>query len=415
MLKLADLRKTTRRAGESDLRIVYPRFLRDRALAPRIEMAIRYLERMLGHPRAELDAEVIVQLFGDHKLAHCVVACLTASYRHRARTFAEVLPAARAAALAGMGISDASDLRLWLFARANAVLPGFVGAAERAPFLRDAGDRLGLTVEEIETLLTLDAPANAVLVRSGPIPTPDDVIARFNFEIAAALLANASVVRITLARVPAHAAALRALCALADVRADLGQRELMLQGHQDAQENWTRHGARLVRLVADLLACGLPARAGEAMVAAPTGGQWRFRLDAEILGYLGALQGHDAAYDAAVLVESRRRVPDLAADITALRKAGGVEGWKLRRATEPLALADAIVPVLFTCAHGAHRVALVPTPATPDALARLAALAQRLPLVVIEAVAADTPLVLVRVSATDGSATDGSATDGSAT
>src|SRR5262245_44225398 len=92
MLKLADLRKTTRRSGEGDLRTVYPRFLRDRTLAPRIELAIRYFERMLGRPRRELDAEVIVGLFGDHKLARCIVVCLAAYYRHRARTFAEVLP-----------------------------------------------------------------------------------------------------------------------------------------------------------------------------------------------------------------------------------------------------------------------------------------------------------------------------------
>src|SRR6185437_6389952 len=123
MLKLADLRKTTRRSG--DMRVVYPRFLRDRALAPRIEMAIRYLESMLGHPRRELDGEVIVQLFGDHKLARCIVACLAASYRHRPRTFAEVLPDDQAAALVERGLGDPSALRLWIFRRVNAESNGF--------------------------------------------------------------------------------------------------------------------------------------------------------------------------------------------------------------------------------------------------------------------------------------------------
>ena len=52
MLKLQDLRKTTRRAGDGDLRIVYPKFLRDRTLAPRIDMAVRYLEAALGRWRA---------------------------------------------------------------------------------------------------------------------------------------------------------------------------------------------------------------------------------------------------------------------------------------------------------------------------------------------------------------------------
>ena len=59
MLKLTDLRKTTRRVvKDDDLRIVYPRFLRDRSLGPRIELATRYLEKMVGHARRELDQEV---------------------------------------------------------------------------------------------------------------------------------------------------------------------------------------------------------------------------------------------------------------------------------------------------------------------------------------------------------------------
>src|SRR5258708_2072256 len=93
MLKLTDLRKTTRRASSGDGRTLHPHFLRDRSQAPRIEKAIAYLETMLGHTRQELDQEVLVQLFGDHKLARCLVACLAATYRHRSRAFAELLPA----------------------------------------------------------------------------------------------------------------------------------------------------------------------------------------------------------------------------------------------------------------------------------------------------------------------------------
>jgi hypothetical protein len=386
MLKLADLRKTTRRAGAGDLRVVYPRFLRDRALAPRIEMAIRYLERMLGHARSELDAEVIVQLFGDHKLARCIVACLAASYRHRPRTFAEVLAEPRAAALAARGIADPSALRLWLFKRANASHPGFVGGAERAAFLSAAGEELGLRVEEIEELLVLDAPANAVLVRAGPVPTPDDVIARFNAETATALLANASVVRLKLARAVPDASPIRALCESAAVRAELGSRELLLHGRQDALENWTRHGARVAALVVDLLACGLPARSGEAIVAAPTGGEWLFRMDAEILTFLGApAVVADVVCTPAALLAARERMAPLAGDVAALRRSGAIAGWGLRRAAGPLALAEGVWPVLFTLAHGNERVALVPAPTTDAAAARLAAIAERVPLVALAA------------------------------
>jgi Protein of unknown function (DUF790) len=354
MLKLADLRKTTRRAKSGDLRIVYPTLLRDRSLAPRIGMAVRYLESMLGRPRHELDAEVIVQLFGDHKLARCIVACLAATYRHRPRAFAEILPAEVVAALAERGIATPSDLRLHLYRRANGALAGFVGGPERAPFLRAVGGDLGLAPEQIETLLTLDAPANAILVRTGPIPTPDDVIARYNYETAAALLANASIVRVSLSRAPTDAATLRALCAQAGVTAELAGHELVLHGRQDALNGWARHGARLVRLLSALLCCGLPARSAEALVAAPTG-DWLFRLDAATLADLGARPLSPAssapAFDPADLLAAWQTADALTADFAALRRSGEHHGWSLRRAVEPVVLHGAILPALFTCSR----------------------------------------------------------------
>ncbi len=394
MLHLADIRKTTRRAKTGDLRIVYPTLLRDRSLAPRIGMALRYLDSMVGKPRRELDSEVIVQLFGDHKIARCIVASLATTYRHRSRTFAEVLPQATVAALAAHNIATPSDLRLYLFRRANGALRGFVGGVERAPFLRAVGADLGLAPEQVETLITLDAPANAVLTRVGPALTPDDVIARFNFDVLAALLANATIVRITLSRAPAEAETFRALCAQAGVRAELAGREIVLHGRQDALNGWARHGARLVRLLSALLCCGLPVRGGEALVAAPTGGEWLFRLDADAFASLGAPLAANATSDPATLLDLWQRADAFANDFSALRRAGDADGWSLRRATEPLVLQGAVLPALFTCSRtvphsgkngkiGNARVPLVPAAASPASSTQLAAVAARIPLVAL--------------------------------
>ena len=54
MLKLTDIRKTTRRSSAGNGRTLYPHFLRDQSLTPRIERAIRYMESMLEQPRREL-------------------------------------------------------------------------------------------------------------------------------------------------------------------------------------------------------------------------------------------------------------------------------------------------------------------------------------------------------------------------
>ncbi len=352
MLKLQDLRKTTRRTGDGDLRIVYPKFLRDRTLAPRIDMAVRYLEAALGRTRRELDEEVIIQLFGDHKLARCIIGCLSASYRHRARTFAEVLPPEQCTALVAAGITTPSELRLRLFRAVNRLHAGFASAAKRPAILREAGA---------------------------------EVIARFNYETAAALLANAALVRISLARVPGDPSAMRALCERAGVAAELAGRELVLQGRQDALSSWARHGARLVRLLADLLACGLPARAGEALVAAPGGGEWRFRLDGAVLADLGALSSAAMlTFDAPALVDAYAQLPRLMTDLAALRRAGGAEGWTLRRATEPLILAGAVVPALAVCVRGRQRVPLIAAPATDEHARHLAQLLAERPVVVFQ-------------------------------
>jgi hypothetical protein len=384
MLKLADLRKTTRRSNVDGLRNVHPRFLRDRSLAPRIDMAIRYLESMLGRPRRDLDQEVIVQLFGDHKLARCVIACLASSYRHRTRTFEEALPSEHYAVLARRGPLTPSDLRLWLFRRANRALPGFVGAGERPAFMAEAAAELGIKPSQLDMLMSLDQPANAVLTRSGPRPTSDDVIARFNYETVAALLANASLVRVSLAHAQASAETVRALCEQAGVTAELAGRELVLHGRQDAMNGWARNGARLVRLLSMLLCCGLPARSGEALVAAPGGGEWRFRMDDMALADLGAQPDPSAAaFCLEDVFACWRRADSFAADFGTLRRAGGADGWTLRRAAEPVVLAGAALPALYIASRGTQRVPLVVAPVLAESGNSLPASVARLPLVAL--------------------------------
>ena len=375
MLKLTDLRKTTRRVvKDDDLRVVYPRFLRDRSLAPRIELATRYLEKMVGHARRELDQEVVAQLFGDHKLARCIIVCLAASYRYRARSFGEVVAPELVAKLAAQGITVPLELRLWLYRRANQALPGFVGGEERAPFLRLAGSELGIAPEEIETLIGLDDPAQAMLTRIGPIPTADDVRARYNYEVAAALLANAASVRVSLASKPRDPAAIRLLADQLGVSITLTNRELTLAGRQDALNGWARHGARVVRLLSTLLVAGLPARKAEALVHAPDGRQWLFRLDAETLCYLGGSAERErvAVIDLHAWAGALGRVDTLLAEYAQLRRVGADEnwagGWALRRASEPLISADGIAPIVFQAMRGDQRVAIMLAPTMEPAL-----------------------------------------------
>ncbi|HEX8728511.1 MAG TPA: DUF790 family protein [Ktedonobacterales bacterium] len=378
MLKLTDLRKTTRRSGKDGMRVIYPRFLRDASLAPRIEMAIRYMERMLGQPRRALDDEVIVQLFGDHKVARCLVACLGAHYRHRPRALAEVLAPEELAALATRDIASASELRLWLFRRVNRVLAGFAGRDERAAFIAEAERELGLAAGKLDELITLDAPEQAILVRTGARPSAEDVIVRYNYAVAAAVLAQSPQVRVNLARALSASDAERVyeLAARTGVSVELGGRELLLHGRQDALESWTRHGAKLARLLSLLLLCGLPARGGEALVAVPQGGDLLFRLDGETLAFLGATTAPQLSI--ATLCAHIDRMEQFMGEAAALRRAGALDGWTLRRVHEPLVARGQIALALCQFVRGDERVALLPI-APGDTSSRLASLARVVP------------------------------------
>ena len=378
MLKLTDLRKTTRHSRKDGMRVIYPRFLRDASLAPRIEMAIRYMERMLGQPRRALDDEVIVQLFGDHKVARCLVACLGAHYRHRPRALVEVLSSEDVARLAAQGIASASELRLWLFRRVNRVLSGFAGRDERAAFMAEAERDLGLESGKLDELITLDTPEQAILVRTGARPSAEDVIVRYNYAVAAAVLAQSPQVRVNLARAlsPADAERVYELAARTGVSIDLGGRELVLHGRQDALESWTRHGAKLARLLSLLLMCGLPASSGEALVASPQGGELLFRVDGDVLSFLGATPTPQR--DLATLCAQFDRMEQFMGEVAALRRAGALDGWALRRVHEPLVAGGQLALTLCQFVRGDERVALLPL-ATNDAHALLASLAQVVP------------------------------------
>ena len=67
--RLQDLCKTTRRAPGDGLPRLFPRVLGDDRFSPRLGIALRFFETHLGRPRHEFDADALVTLFGDPKLA----------------------------------------------------------------------------------------------------------------------------------------------------------------------------------------------------------------------------------------------------------------------------------------------------------------------------------------------------------
>jgi predicted nuclease of restriction endonuclease-like RecB superfamily len=283
---LKDVRFTVRQAGGDDP-IMFPRLLRDRSILPKIDFAIDYFERLVGHERRDLDAELLVSFFGDHKLARCLIAALTRSYRFRPRRIDEVVSKASARRLAASGIAAPKLLRLALFDEVNEHRGGFTGLDEREAACADLARRLKVRPAEVEGVLYLDLDEHAVLRRAGPRARTDDVVAEFNLGVLEVLLRQAESVELRLATLPSGAGVTaQKVGAAYGVAVTVTEQTLRLVGRQDALGNWSRHGRRLARAALDLLERGQGSVVDGLAVLALPNRRVRLRLTPEILTML---------------------------------------------------------------------------------------------------------------------------------
>ena len=255
------IRFTARRTGEGDLPLLYPRLLRDAAMLPKIDIAAAYFESMVGRERREMDAEVLVQFFADHKLARCMVLCLARTYRFRAPALAEVVTKVALRRLERLGLTSPVALRLRLFDDVNARASGFLDEETREPAVTHLEHDLRLRPGELQTLLRLDAPEHATLVRVGEPPRSEDVAAQYNVGVLETLLRHAVQVDLTFTGAgPGDTGGpqrVREVCAAHGVDVSLRStgRALTasLEGRQDSMGVWARHGRHVARAVAELL------------------------------------------------------------------------------------------------------------------------------------------------------------------
>jgi len=351
-----DIPKTTRKGEEGEPRKLYPRFAKDRALLPKIDLAIGYLDGMVGRRRGDLSQDVVLELFGDPKLARCLLACLADSYRYRTPTIAETVGEETAAALAGWEILSPADLRAHVYRAANRRLGGFVAPAARAAFLAEVAAPLGLSPDQVESLLHLDTERNALLIRVGPRPKPEDVLARYNALLALSVLRHASAVTLELPGL--DPTTVETVCSRLDVPCRrLGPETVRLAGRQSTLGSWGQFGARVARCALHLILLAPRAPSGRALVHL-NGQPLSFGLDGFVVGALRpplrAVAGADGVVRAALLTDG----------VAALRrKAGaGTNGWTMRRALEPIVVDGAIALPEFVFTRDQDAVAVVPVP-----------------------------------------------------
>jgi Protein of unknown function (DUF790) len=345
-LPIRDVRFSTRRVDGQTL--LYPRLMRDRAILPKIQIAIRYFESMLGKERREFDAETLVHFFGDHKLTRCMVAALARSYRFRSPGLHEIVSRVALRRLSRLGIGSPKALRLRLYDRANAGCCGFLGASARDQTFAEMEADLRLRVGELDRLLTLDAEEHALLVRVGAEPRPLDVVAQYNFAVLETMVRHASAIELAVAGWDAaERARVEALLRAHGVEARVGARELGLRGRPDAMGLWSRHGRRVAGALVRLLE---HERAG--VLAGTARLKLRERaltlaLTPELLDVLGGAPAPATGWEA----RSGWSAVDLAAALRGPRTAE--PGTLVRRSPEPQAWAlGTVAPELLVQVEG---------------------------------------------------------------
>ncbi|MCC6790789.1 MAG: DUF790 family protein [Thermomicrobiales bacterium] len=362
-----DIPKTTRKPEGGGPRRIYPRDLRDRSILPKVDLAIDYLDGMIGRKRGELSPDMLLDLFGDPKLARCLLACMNEHYVYRTSSFDDAIGPESAAALLNWGICTPADLRGHLYLAANAGRGGFIAAGEREAFFAETGDALGLSGLQVEALIHLDAERNAILTRIGPRPNARDVVARYNVQLTLSTLRHASTITLDLPGLAGHA--IDAVCARHEVvHHCLQDGTIQLAGRKSAMGTWSGFGARLARCAVHLLVLSPTSPSGEARVH--FGDQsYRFQIDAKSTAALRPKM-RVAAADAGM-----RSVSALADDLTQHRReTGDLAGWRIRRWPDPVVTEGVFVLPEIAFTRGHVTVAALPVTSTGDVASTIAAL-----------------------------------------
>ena len=361
---LTDFKKTSRKAGGRQ--VLYPHQLRDDRFLAAIAYAIDYYERMAGRPRHELQADTLMEFFGDPKLARGIVACLGRSYAWHEPSFDEVLDAETWSALRDLGLDTPARLRAYLYRYANQHHGGFLPSVGRAVALELLCAELPVSRAEFEMLLTLDAPNNAILTKLHGTPDARDIVNLYNYHSLETALRYAESLRLTLrgslwpAIRTVHNLARRyglVYTTDADRHGLLSQEvTVTLSGRRDALGSYRGSGRRIVRTLLRLLAAHPDAPvAGEAVVHL-RGRAAHLLLDKRALRTLGT---HAPAAGASEEAWEAEHAEAWRSVWTRAFMRGETGGWRLRRDPEPIITEDGIIVPDFGLHRGAQRAALV--------------------------------------------------------
>ena len=142
-------------------------FLRPGEMRAEIARLVTYHEQLLGRPQRQFSHDDARALVGDYRMAHCLIATLSAWYHWRNTNWDEALRRTANSALSEAGITSPIQLRLALYNYVNEHYKGFLDAQVRAEALEHFAALHHLSAHDLEYLLALDIDEDALLAREG--------------------------------------------------------------------------------------------------------------------------------------------------------------------------------------------------------------------------------------------------------
>jgi predicted nuclease of restriction endonuclease-like RecB superfamily len=371
LFSLPNVKRRSVRDPDGSMAVV-PKLLHGRNILKLIEQAIAVFESYIGKPRSEYNPRALEDVLGDYRLGRCIEACLLTRYQFVQPQLSSILSSEQIDALAAQGLSTPSDMRLALWDAANTRYGGFVPPADREALLASLAAEWDLPANPalIDSLLSLDSDARAILTPAGDRPTPRELIRLYNRGAVKTLLAHSTQVRFDVGRLPGDV--LKKLYFVAKRRGILVDIEsggeagfsLNLFGPEQAFGTPDKYGARLADVALSLVRSILSSGADEVIGTAQLilhDRPYRFHLTQEILERLGyspnaptktRVAESRAVYSVGSAVEETEQAPTpsfdsqvearLYREYKSLEKQGYTHGWLVEREPEPL-LAPGIV------------------------------------------------------------------------
>ncbi|BDI29127.1 hypothetical protein CCAX7_11780 [Capsulimonas corticalis] len=345
--RIEDFKKTARKSSTSGApATLYPHQMRDKKALAKVELAIRTFDGLVGRKRGELDAQTMVDFFGDHRIARGVVACLGAYYRYETQRFIQVTGAEGAARLATAELRKPSDIRAHTYQEVNARYHGFLTTKNRAECYTALAEPFGVTAYEWDQLMHLDAEQNQVLSRIGPVPSAKDIVALYNFHSLDTPLRRAQEIFVAgLDLSSAEASDVRAFTESLGVRAHIGNEGTTVSlADLDAASLLPRHAGRLSRCLMQIAQTyGHESLTGHADVTLASK-KMRLSLGPETFQ---TLLGKYRRADETTLRQRMAQGDALHKALLKLRVQGDAAGWRIKRNPEPTVTAQgALLPDL---------------------------------------------------------------------